>query len=178
MKSTQLAQMGQITSLCALGFRSFSLGKAEPPDSNSLSIDLYWDSAVTRKHMLPSASKLRLRESLYRQWFSTPPSQHTKLIKMQDEVRKTQNYPIQNRNTSSDGLFPLREPTLRRLTSPPGNKFVFVFVFFAAEPAACGSSQGQGLNPHHSSYRSHCSDNAGSLTHWAIRIFTESCEIL
>lgn len=54
MKSTQLAQMGKITSLCALVFRSFSLGKAEPPDSNSLSIDLYWDSTVTRKHMLPT----------------------------------------------------------------------------------------------------------------------------
>lgn len=147
MKSTQLAQMGQITSLCALGFRSFSLGKAEPPDSNSLLIDLYWDSAVTRKHMLPSASKFRLRESLYRQWFSTPPSQHTKLIKMQDEVRKTQNYPIQNRNTSSDGLFPLRKPTLRRLTSPPGNKFVFVFVFFCSWACSMWKFPGPGAEP-------------------------------
>ena len=28
---------------------------------------------------------------------------------------------------------------------------------------------GQGLNLHHSSYQSHSSDTAGSLTHWATR---------
>ena len=37
------------------------------------------------------------------------------------------------------------------------------YIFFPAAPAACGSSQGQGLNPCHGSNLSHCSDNAACV---------------
>ena len=47
--------------------------------------------------------------------------------------------------------------------------FLFFTYFFLAAPAAYESSRGQGLNLHHSSDSSCCSDNARSLTHCATR---------
>ena len=48
------------------------------------------------------------------------------------------------------------------MCSPPA-------IFWGATPTACGYSQGQGLNPHHGSDPSCCSDSAGSLTHCATK---------
>ena len=47
--------------------------------------------------------------------------------------------------------------------------FVCWLVVVLAAPMACGSFLGQGLNPHHSSHPSCCSDNTRSLTHCATR---------
>ena len=55
----------------------------------------------------------------------------------------------------------------------PNVLFIYLFVF----GCACGRWKfpGQGLNPHHSSGQSHCSDNAGSSTHCTTRELHLKC---
>ena len=49
------------------------------------------------------------------------------------------------------------------------NIIISLKLLFVATPVACGGFPGHRLNPCHSSNPSHCSDSAGSLTHWAMR---------
>ena len=55
----------------------------------------------------------------------------------------------------------------------PNVLFIYLFVF----GCACGRWKfpGQGLNPHHSSGQSHCSDNSGSSTHCTTRELHLKC---
>ena len=46
---------------------------------------------------------------------------------------------------------------------------LWLFFYYFGHALGMQKFLGQGLNPHHSSDLSQCSDNTGSLTHWATR---------